>query len=945
MRWSSIIVSLTVTMLIALISSACTPVRDLRTAGPEPEPYPAPAANIDQTGALNTARWDALLQTWIEDPNHAICDAPGGVLLVDTPAGRYLKAAGVASLKDNRPMRTDDRMEIGSSTKSFAAVLALQLQEEGVLSLDDPLSKWLPELAAQLPYGDQITLRQLAGHTAGTGDYEAMLVSSAVANNDQAALAQGITPEALVQYVIANGRPDFAPGAGWKYSNTNYILLGLAIEAAAGKPLDQLYQERIFGPLGMTNTSYLQGSPEPGAVADGYTKLPATGELAEMTNWNASQAGAAGAIVSTVEDIARYIEALFGGELFQQPQSLAEVLAFTPLDTEQGMFFMNGYGLGLLNFATPGFTAIGHAGQTPGYQSVWFVAPEAQTVLVFHTNSGSCPAEFLPITLNPQDLGLAAASTFPRAEPAYSGKRALDLHAFEAALAAFDEEQRAELDKLLAGATLFDMQALLHEGRFTSEELVTYYLDRIQRYDVDKLNAVMELDPAALEQARALDAERAAGKVRGPLHGLPILLKDNIAVANGLHATAGAWVLRNWQPDRDAFLAQKLRDAGAIILGKTNLSEWANYMDPQMPNGFSTLGGQTRNPYGPYDTLGSSSGSAVAAAANFAAATVGTETQGSLIAPAGINSIVALKPSLGLVSRDYVIPLLDWQDTPGPMGRTVSDVAVLLTGLTGVDANDPATHDAAALAGVDFTQFLKPEAATNLRIGIQVYTDADVEQMIKDTGIKPEDAGELRKAVEAGNDEQRRIGQVFSDLGFKVVEVSESAMPGTPLLDEVLPYGFRDAINGFLAGLGDQVEVKSLADIVAANAQDLPNRAPYGQGYLEEAQATEQSAEEYQALKEQHQGETRAALHKLFTDYKIDVLITNSQAYAPAGLPAITVPSGYAADGEPTGLLMLADYLGEPKLIAAAYAYEQATHARVEPDLSKALQQIEKLGK
>jgi amidase len=342
--------------------------------------------------------------------------------------------------------------------------------------------------------------------------------------------------------------------------------------------------------------------------------------------------------------------------------------------------------------------------------------------------------------------------------------------------------------------------------------------------------------------------------------------------------------------------------------------------------------------------LGSSSGSAVAAAANFAAATVGTETQGSLIAPAGINSIVALKPSLGLVSRDYVIPLLDWQDTPGPMGRTVSDVAVLLTGMTGVDNNDPATADAAALAGVDFTQFLKPEAAANLRIGVQVYSDADIEQMILDTGIKPEDGDNLRKVLQADNDEQRRLGQVFRAAGFEVVEVSIAAMPGIPNLDDVLPYGFRDAINRFLAGLGDQVEVKSLADIIAANAQDLPNRAPYGQGYLEEAQATAQSAAEYQAQKEQNQGATRAGLHKLFTDYNIDVLITNSQAYAPAGFPAITVPRGYASDGQPTGLLMLGDYLGDPKLIAAAYAYEQATHARVEPDLEQTLQQIAELG-
>ncbi|MEZ4769585.1 MAG: amidase family protein [Caldilineales bacterium] len=315
-------------------------------------------------------------------------------------------------------------------------------------------------------------------------------------------------------------------------------------------------------------------------------------------------------------------------------------------------------------------------------------------------------------------IGGSCANTdlpFPRPEPDYTTKRARDLDPFSDALAGLTTQRRAELDALLADATVLDMQDAMAGGRLTSEELVTWYIDRIQRYDIDTLNSVMELNPQALEIAHQLDAERAAGTVRGDMHGIPVLLKDNIATGDGMHTTAGAYALKDWQPDRDAFLVQQLRDAGAVILGKTNLSEWANWMDPCMPDGFSVLGGQTRNPYGPFTTYGSSSGSAVAAAANLAAVTVGTETQGSIIMPAQINSVVAIKTSMGLVSRDYVVPLLEWQDVPGPMGRTVTDVAVLLTAMAGVDERDPVTQDASELSGVDFTQFLAPEAADGLR--------------------------------------------------------------------------------------------------------------------------------------------------------------------------------------------------------------------------------------
>ena len=231
---------------------------------------------------------------------------------------------------------------------------------------------------------------------------------------------------------------------------------------------------------------------------------------------------------------------------------------------------------------------------------------------------GDCPLKDLP---------------FPRPEPDYSAKLTRDFAPFIAQLEAYGPEEFAAREALVSGKTVPELQALMEGGELTSVDLVVYYLERIQRYDVDKLNSVLELNPEALEIAQALDDERASGNVRGAMHGIPVLLKDNIATGDQLHTAAGAVAMLDWDPDRDAFLVSQLRDAGAVILGKANLSEWANYMDSCMPNGFSANGGQTRNPYGPFETYGSSSGSAVSVAAELTAVSVGSETQGSIILP------------------------------------------------------------------------------------------------------------------------------------------------------------------------------------------------------------------------------------------------------------------------------------------------------------------------
>ena len=354
------------------------------------------AAEMGETplaGALPAdlvAQLDAWLesQVYTEDGNPANA-SPGLVLLVETTEGRYLKAAGVASLEDGTPMQVDDRFEIGSNSKSFTIVLLMQLQEQGVLSLDDPLSTWLPDWAARIPNGEEMTLRQLAQHTSGIWDYGDPIIGEAA--NNPARLEQGYTPEELMQYAIDNGTPDFAPGEEgmWKYSNTGYILLGMVIEKAAGKPLGELYQERIFDPLGLESAVFIQGVPEPHEIVDGYYWTEDGHEL-NTTKWNVSQGWAAGGIAMTAEDLLTYARALSAGDLFQDPDSLTEMLTFDP----NGMGGGFPYGLGLMDFSlSPGAEGSwGHEGQTTGFQTLWYTNPETGVTVVGLSNSASYSA-------------------------------------------------------------------------------------------------------------------------------------------------------------------------------------------------------------------------------------------------------------------------------------------------------------------------------------------------------------------------------------------------------------------------------------------------------------------------------------------------------------------------------------------------------------------------
>lgn len=487
-------------------------------------------------------------------------------------------------------------------------------------------------------------------------------------------------------------------------------------------------------------------------------------------------------------------------------------------------------------------------------------------------------------------------------------KQPLDFAPFEQALTALSPERVRELDALLLNATALDMQGMMEAGTLTSEALTLYYLDRIRRYD-GTYNTVLELNPEALQLARALDVERAAGDPRGPLHGVPILLKDNIGTGDEMHNTAGAAAMAGARAGRDSFIAAQLREAGAVFLGKNNLSEWANFMTSDSVNGFSALGGPTRNAHGRYDVSGSSSGTASAVALRFAAAGVGSETVGSVIAPGSRNSVAGLRPTLGLISGDLIIPITHKLDSAGPIARTVTDLAVLLGPLSALDAADPFSPRAGGLRGQDFTGSLDAAALRGKRAGL--------------VSLGSETSEELEMAA-----------SLLRNAGAEVVDapVNPADLEGLDALP-VLAYGLREDVNAYLAET--DAPVASLEAIIAFNAADLEARAPYGQDYLEMAQASRMTAGEYDAAAEELRATTAALIRRLMTETGADVLVgignSVSMLYAPAGAPALTVPAGASNDGQPFGVTFFAMPGSDPALIGYGYAFEQANDARLEP--------------
>ena len=486
--------------------------------------------------------------------------------------------------------------------------------------------------------------------------------------------------------------------------------------------------------------------------------------------------------------------------------------------------------------------------------------------------------------------------------------------------------------------TIVALQAAMQSGRLTAEALVDIYIRRIQVIDKSgpTLRSVQEINPDASATAKTLDDERRAKRVRGPLHGIPILLKDNIATADRMENTAGALALVGARVREDAFIAKKLRDAGAVILGKASMSEWAYFKSAPGVSGWSARNGQGKNPYVLDRTpCGSSSGSAIAVAANLVAVSIGTETDGSIMCPAGINGVVGIKPTVGLTSRSGVIPISVTQDTIGPFGRTVADAAAVLGAMTGVDPRDPATQASVGKSHPDYTRFLDKKSLRGARIGVprdgyfgySQKADAVINQAIEVLRYEGADVVDPVK---------------IPNFDRTVLNAAESI---------VLLYEFKAGVNAYL-GEVTGAKVKTLEDIIAFNKQDAGANLPFmGQELLERAQAKGGLTEkEYFDALEKCRTLGRDSFDAALNDNTLDVLVaptttpawpfdvvngdqfrgSSAKSAALGGYPLVSVPAGQV-QGLPVGITFMGRAWSEPTLLKLAYAFEQATGARFAP--------------
>lgn len=477
-------------------------------------------------------------------------------------------------------------------------------------------------------------------------------------------------------------------------------------------------------------------------------------------------------------------------------------------------------------------------------------------------------------------------------------------------------------EEWIVEADIRTLQKAMEAGEIRAVELVAFYVKRIEKFN-KLINAVLEINPDAPGIAQALDDERQKQGSRGPLHGIPILLKDNIDTGDRMHTSAGSVALAQSRAAEDAFIAAKLRESGAVLLGKVNMTEWANFMSWPMPSGYSSRGGQVLNPYGPgqFEVGGSSSGSGAATAANFAAAAIGTETSGSIVNPAHHNSLVGLKPTVGLLSRTGIIPISHSQDTPGPMTRTVMDAALLLGALTGVDARDPLSQ---AIEGNshrhhDYTTFLDANSLQGARIGIPRWFYNNL------------------------NDEARRIAenaiQVLRQQGAVVIDPVSLPCEQAEWTSEVLRYEFKKDLNDYLSKLDASVPVHTLQEVIAFNLEHAEKALVYGQHTLTWSDETSGTLteEEYLHNLAKYQELTRSrGIDLVLEEHQLDALLfPGDEGYdiaARAGYPLLNVPAGYTADG-PMGVMFSAGAFSEGKLLALGYAFEQATKYRRPPIL------------
>ena len=485
--------------------------------------------------------------------------------------------------------------------------------------------------------------------------------------------------------------------------------------------------------------------------------------------------------------------------------------------------------------------------------------------------------------------------------------------------------------------SLEQVQQQLRTGELTSCSLTEYFLAGIESLDYNglSLHSVIETNPDALAIADDLDSSLSAGRRLGPLHGIPVLVKDNIDTGDRMHTSAGSLALADAPALRDAFVVERLRAAGALILGKTNMSEWANFRGKHSISGWSARGGQCLNPYVlNRSPCGSSSGSAVAVAANLCAVSIGTETDGSIVCPASMNCVVGLKPTVGLVSRSGVVPIAHSQDTVGPMGRTVQDVAILLNVIAGPDPDDPATKLAEGKIESDYTSFLNPGALDGSRVGVAR----------KFFGIN----AIADRVINRSLDLMKEMGAII---------INPIDLPSGEQLNaserEVLTYEFKADLNEYLKSRGDSVLYHSLSDVIAFNENHRSKEMPYfEQEWMIEANSKGSLNEEsyLDALNENHRLSREEGIDAVMEKHGLDAIVAPttgpawlidfvngdydsggcSQPSAIAGYPHITVPAGFV-QGLPVGISFFGSAWSEPTLLGLAYDFEQATRVRKPP--------------
>lgn len=490
---------------------------------------------------------------------------------------------------------------------------------------------------------------------------------------------------------------------------------------------------------------------------------------------------------------------------------------------------------------------------------------------------------------------------------------------------------------VLEEKTIDELQAAMAEGRWSAEEITRLYLDRIaaMNHQGPELNAVIETNPDALQIARVLDQERAEKGPRGPLHGIPILLKDNIATHDRTTTTAGSLVLEGSIPPNDSFVARQLRQAGAVLLGKANLSEWANFRSTRSSSGWSGRGRQCKNPYVlDRNPCGSSSGSGAAVSANFAAAAIGTETNGSIVCPSTANGVVGIKPTVGLVSRSLIIPISHTQDTAGPMARTVRDAAQVLGALVGIDPEDEATRQSEGRGHGDYTPFLQADGLKGARIG--VFREA--------FGFHPDVDEVMETALET-------LKAQGAELVDPVELPSYQELGNAPIT--VLLYEFKAGVNAYLSALGEQAPAKDLAEVIEINKAKAAQSMTYFDQELliqanEKGPLTDQ--EYLDALAKCRRLSQDEGIDKTMDEHRLDAIVgptggpawvtdlinsdnfggSTSTPAAISGYPNITVPAGFVSE-LPVGISFFGRAWSEPILLRLAYAFEQATDVRRAP--------------